>query len=138
MNTYRKIRRYQYISSRTSPTMEPLWFATPSTYIFRNKGFYREIVQTDSSSMLFVAAISFNGGSVNLATRFARIWPLTKVRGMCLMSKAPRTMILPYLTVALTITQALLTDGANCRVTVCSPSPKYMKSWPSEPSTINL
>ena len=138
MNTYRKIRKYQYIPSRTSPTTEPVWFATPSTYTFQNKGSYREIVPTNSLSMLFVAATSFNGGLVNLATRFARTWPLTEVRGMCLMSKTPRTVILPYLTVALTITQALLTDGANCRDMICSPSPKCMRSWPSELSTINL
>ena len=25
-----------------------------------------------------------------------------------------------------------------CRDTICSSSPKCMKSWPSEPSTINL
>ena len=25
-----------------------------------------------------------------------------------------------------------------CRDTICNPSPKCMKSWPSKPSTINL
>ena len=107
-------------------------------YTFQNKGSYKEIVSTDSSSMLFVAATSSNGGLVNLATRFTWIWPLTEVRGMCLMSKTPRTVIRPYLTVALTITQALPRDGANCRDTICCPSPKCMGSWPNEPNTINL
>ena len=98
-----------------------------------DKGSYREIVLTDSSSMLFVAATSSNRGLVNLATRFARTQPLTKVRGMCLISKAPRAVILPYLTIALTITQALPTDGANCRDTICSPSPKCM-IWVHDPT----
>ena len=136
--TYRKIRRYQYIPSRISPIMEPFWFATSSTYTFQNKGSYRELMPIDSSSMLFVAATSSNGGSMNLATKFARTWPLIEVRGLCLMSKAPRTVILPYLTVALTITQALPIDGANCRDTICSPSLNCMGSWLSEANTINL
>ena len=95
-------------------------------------------MSTDSSSMLCVAATSFNGGSMNSAIRFARTWPLIGVRGMYLMSKAPRIMILPYLIVALTITQALPTDGTNCRDTFFSLSPKCMGSWPGEPNTINL
>ena len=132
------IRRYQYIPFRTSPTTEPLWFATPSTYTFQNKGFYREIVPTDSSSMLCVAVTSFDGSLVNSTTRFARTWPLTGIWGMYLMSKTPRTVILPYLTVALTITQALPIDDANCKDTFFNPSPKCIGSWPGEPNTINL
>ena len=58
----------------------------------------------------------------------AHINQVKRVQGMCLMSKAPRTVILPYLTVALTITQALPTNDANCRDTICSPSPKCMRS----------
>ena len=83
--------------TKTSPTLELLWFATPSTYTFHNKGCCREIVPTDFSSMFCVAAISSNRGSVNLATRSARIWPLTEIRGMYLMSKAPRTV--PHLAI---------------------------------------
>ena len=37
-------------------------------------------------------------------------------------------LILPYLTVALVETQVLLTDGANCRVTIRGPSSKGMGS----------
>ena len=93
---------------------------------------------TDSLSIIFVATTSSNGDLVNLATKFARTWPLTEVRGLCLMSKAHRTVILPYLTIALTITQALPTDGANYKDTICSPSPNSMGFWLNEPSIINL
>ena len=79
---------------RTSPTPEPLWFAAPSTYTFQNKGYCREIVPTDFPSMFCVVDISSNRGSVNLATKSASTWPLTKVRDMYLMSKTPRTATL--------------------------------------------
>ena len=64
---------------RTSPTLEPLWFAAPSMYTFQNKGSCREIVPTDFPSMFYVVNISSNGGSVNLAIKSARTWPFTKV-----------------------------------------------------------
>ena len=35
-------------------------------------------------------------------------------------------------------TQALPIDGVNCRVTICSPSPKEMRYEPNKPNTINL
>ena len=41
---------------------------------------------------LRMAALSFNGGPAGPATRFARIWPLTGVQGMHMVSEAPRTM----------------------------------------------
>ena len=47
-------------------------------------------------------------------------------------------LILPCLTVALTNTQVLPTDGTNCRVTTCGPCPKCMDSWSNEPNTMNL
>ena len=47
-------------------------------------------------------------------------------------------LILPYRPLYFPNTQVLPTDGANCRVTICSPSPKGMRSWPSELNTINL
>ena len=47
-------------------------------------------------------------------------------------------LILPYYSLYFTDAQVLPTDGTNCRVTICSPSPKGMKSWPYEPSIINL
>ena len=78
--------------TRTSPTLEPLWFATLFTYTFHNKGSCREIVSTDFSSMFCVSTISFNRGLANLATRSVRTWPLIKVWGKYLMSKAPRTV----------------------------------------------
>ena len=68
---------------RTSPTLEPLWFAAPSMYTFKNEGSCREIVPTDFPSMFCV---------VNSATRSASTWPLTEVWGMYLMSKAPKTV----------------------------------------------
>ena len=68
----------------------------------------------------------------------AHINQVKRVQGMCLMSKAPRTVIRPYLTVALTIAQALPTEDTDYRDTIYNPSPKCMRSWPSEPSTINL
>ena len=47
-------------------------------------------------------------------------------------------LILPYCLLYFIDTQVLSTDSANRRVTVWSPSPKGMRSWPSEHSTINL
>ena len=47
-------------------------------------------------------------------------------------------LILLYCPLYFTNTQVLPTDVANCRVTIWSPSPKGTRSWPSEPSTINL
>ena len=47
-------------------------------------------------------------------------------------------LVLPSSTVALTLTQALLTDGANCRVTICNPSPKDLGCELNEPNTMNL
>ena len=83
--------------TRTSPTPEPIWFAAPSTYTFKNKGSCREIVPTDFPSIFCVATTPSNGGSANSATGSVRIWPLTEVRNMYLMSKAPRTV--PYLAI---------------------------------------
>ena len=75
---------------KTSPTPEPLWFDAPLTYTFQKGGSCKEIVPTDFPSMFCVVDISFNVGSANSTTRSANIWPLTEVRGMYLMSKAPR------------------------------------------------
>ena len=47
-------------------------------------------------------------------------------------------LVLPSSTVALTLTQALLIDGANCRVTICNPSPKELGYELNELNTINL
>ena len=47
-------------------------------------------------------------------------------------------LILPYCPLYFTNTRVLPTDDANCRVTIWSSSPKGVRSWPSEPSTINL
>ena len=63
---------------------------------------------------------------------------MAKVRGMYLMSKATKTVILPSLTVALTDAQVLPIEGANCKVTICSPGPNYIRSWPYESNTMNL
>ena len=47
-------------------------------------------------------------------------------------------LILPYCLLYFTDTQVLPTDNTNCRAAVWSPSPKDMRSWPSERNTINL
>ena len=47
-------------------------------------------------------------------------------------------LVLPSSTVTLTLAQALPTNGANCRVTICSPSLKDLGYEPNEPNTINL
>ena len=47
-------------------------------------------------------------------------------------------LILPYCPLYFTDTQVLPTNSANCRVTIWSLNPKGMRSWPSEPNTINL
>ena len=78
--------------TKTNPTPEPLWFATPSTYTFQTGGSYREIVSINFPSMFFVVDISSNACLANSAIRSTSTWPLTKVRGMYFMSKAPRTV----------------------------------------------
>ena len=75
---------------KANPTLDPLWFAAPSTYTFQDKGSCKEIVPTDFSSIFYFSTISFNRVSANSATRSARTWPLTEVRGMYLISKAPK------------------------------------------------
>ena len=47
-------------------------------------------------------------------------------------------LVLPSSTVTLTLAQALPTGGANCRVTICSPSLKDLGYEPNEPNTMNL
>ena len=47
-------------------------------------------------------------------------------------------LILPCLTIVLTNTQVLPTDGANCRDYIWSPSPDFMESWSKEPNTMNF
>ena len=47
-------------------------------------------------------------------------------------------LVLPSSTITLTLAQALPTDGANCRVTICSLSPKDLGYEPNEPNTMNL
>ena len=47
-------------------------------------------------------------------------------------------LVLPSSTVTLSLAQALPIDGANCRVTICSPSPKDLEYEPNEPNTMNL
>ena len=44
-------------------------------------------------------------------------------------------LVLPSSNVALTLAQALPTDDTNCRVTICSPSPKDLGY---EPNIMNL
>ena len=75
---------------RTSPTLDPLWFTAPSTYTFQDKGSYKEIAPIDFPFMFCLSTLSYNGVSTNLATRLAKTWPITKVRGMYLISKASR------------------------------------------------
>ena len=83
--------------TRTNPTLDPFWFIAPSTYTLQDKGSYREIMPTDFPSMPRFSASATNRDSTNSTTRFARTWPLTEVRGMYLMSKAPR--IVPHLAI---------------------------------------
>ena len=47
-------------------------------------------------------------------------------------------LILPYCPLYFTNKQVLPTDSANCRVIICNPNPKGMRSWPGEPSIMNL
>ena len=83
--------------TRTSLTPNPLWFAAPSMYTLQDKGSYREIMPIDFPFMPRFSVSTSNGDSANSTTRSARTWPLTKVRGMYLMSKAPR--IVPHLAI---------------------------------------
>ena len=47
-------------------------------------------------------------------------------------------LVLPSSTITLTLAQALPTDGANCRVTICSPNPKDLGYEPNELNIKNL
>ena len=79
----------------TSPTLNPLWFATPSTYNFQGEGSCREMARTCFPPELSSLTSTSMGDLVNSATKSARTCPLTKVRGMYFMSNAPK--IVPYL-----------------------------------------
>ena len=85
--------------TRTSPTLNPLWFAALSTCTFQCNISCGVIDPTDFPSMR-CASISFSYGvSTNSATKSTRTWPLTEVWGMYLISKAPR--IVPHFTTLL-------------------------------------
>ena len=126
------IRRYQYIPCKTSPTTESFWLSITSTYTFRIKVLLRRLRQ----SSLHLCCCQF------LSWRFSELShqiheDLAYGRGMrhvLEVPKAPRTAILPSLTIA----QVLPTDNANFKVTICGPSPSYMGSWSYEPNTMNL
>ena len=75
---------------RTSPTPDPLWFATPSTYTFQHGGFGAEATPTCFISLACCLVSVSIGGSANLATRSARTWLFMEVRSIYLMSKALR------------------------------------------------
>ena len=75
-----------------SPTPDPFWFATPSTYTFQREDSCTEIVPTNFSSMFCPSATISIEGSTNSAVKSARTWPLTEVRGMYLISKVPKTV----------------------------------------------
>ena len=47
-------------------------------------------------------------------------------------------LVLPSSIVALILAQALPTDGANCRVTICNPTPTDLGYESNEPNTMNL
>ena len=57
---------------KTSPTLDPLWFAAPSTYTFQDEGSYKKIAPTDFSSMFCFPLPSSNGVLANSTTRFVR------------------------------------------------------------------
>ena len=82
---------------KTSPTTDPYWFATPSIYTFQGEGACADIRPTDFPSMPCCFTPISSGHSANLATKSARTYPFTEVRGIYLISKAPR--IVPYLAI---------------------------------------
>ena len=87
------------IEIKTSPTLDPFWFAAPSTYTFHYNGSCTVTKPTDFSSM-WCAFDSFSAGpSVNSTIKSTRTWPLIKVRGMYLMSKPPK--IVPHFAILL-------------------------------------
>ena len=81
--------------TKTSLTLEPLWFAAPSTYTIYGKGSCKEIMPTDFQSVPYFSTSSSNGNSVNSTTKSTRTWPLIEVQGMYLISKSLR--IVPHL-----------------------------------------
>ena len=83
--------------TKTSPTPAPRWFAALSTYTFYDEVSYVEIRPTDLSSMPCYFTSASSGSSANSTTGSARTWPFTEVRGIYLMSKAPR--IVPHLAI---------------------------------------
>ena len=80
---------------RTSPTPDPLWFTALSTYTLQDKGSCKETKPNDFHPMSCFSIFSSKGDSANSATKSMRTWPLIKVRGIYLISKAPR--IVPHL-----------------------------------------
>ena len=81
----------------TSPIPDLLWLAPPSTYTLQDRGYWKEIIPTDFPSMFCFSPSSSSGDSANSDTKFARTWPLIEVRGIYLISKAPK--IVPHLAI---------------------------------------
>ena len=61
---------------KTSPTLDPFWFAAPSTYTFHYNGSCAVTRPIDFSSMRCSSNSFFTGLSANSATKSARTWPL--------------------------------------------------------------
>ena len=125
-----EIRRYQYIPSRTSPTTELFWFATPSTYTFRIKVLIGRLCQPilhPCGVLLPLPLIEIQWTRPPDSGGFGP-WQRYET---CTWCQKPLELWSYH-------AQVLPTDNANCRVTICSPSPNYMGSWSYEPNTMNL
>ena len=81
----------------TSPTPDHLWLDASSTYNFLDKGSCIEIVSTSIPPKFCFSLSFYSEDSVNSATKSARIWPLTEVQGIYLISKASK--IVPHLAI---------------------------------------
>ena len=68
--------------TKTSPSLEPLWFAVPLMYTLQDKRSREETMPTNFPSKPSFFPFSSTGDLANSATKSARIWHLTEVRGM--------------------------------------------------------
>ena len=75
----------------TSPTTDPFWLTTPSTYNFQVEVPCREIVSTSFPPKFYSSFSISTRDSVNSAIKSTRTWLLIEVWGIYLMLNAPKT-----------------------------------------------
>ena len=140
LNNYRKIRKYQYIPSKTSPLRNPFDLLHHQYIPSRIKVLTGRLCQLILHPCSLLLPLPLMEVQWTWPPNLRWLGPWQRYEACAWCPKPLELWSYKYLTVALTITQALPTNDANCRDTICSPSPspKCMRSWPNKPSTINL